>query len=164
MPDNVIVVVNQLGENDGMLDGIVFCNILKELTLDDIYGDVNSQDDSSCASDKRWDMSMNGGQADQKNIVYDDVVDDDEIDNLNKQDVLHLLNGLADNNNDDDNNNNYIEHSAVINQQDGPTNYFVCANNNPQAQNEHFGGVNKLDQNNIDKGEEHGKAGDEVQN
>ena len=38
-------------------------------------------------------------------------------------------------------------------------NHFGGANNNPQAQNEHLGGVNELDQNNIDKGKEHGKDG-----
>ena len=57
MPDNVIKVVNQIGEDDEMPDGIVFCNILKESTLDDMYGDVDSQDDSSCASNKSWDNS-----------------------------------------------------------------------------------------------------------
>ena len=116
MPDNVINVVNQMGEDKGMPNGIVFCNTLKESNLDDMYGDVDSQDDSSCASDKSWDMSKEGGQEDQKNIVYNDAVDDDEIDDLNKEDVRHLRDGLADNNNDDENNdNNYIEHGGVIN-------------------------------------------------
>ena len=52
MPDNVIEVVNQMEEDDGSPDGIVFCNIHKESTVNDMYGDVNSQDSSSCASDK----------------------------------------------------------------------------------------------------------------
>ena len=41
-----------MGKDEGMLDRIHFCNILKESFLDDMFGDVNSQDDSSCASDK----------------------------------------------------------------------------------------------------------------
>ena len=50
--DDVIKVVNQMGEDDGSPDGIIFCNILKESTIDDTYGDVYSQDNSRCASNK----------------------------------------------------------------------------------------------------------------
>ena len=52
MPDNVINVVNKMGEEGGMPNGIHFCNIHEKSTLDDLYGDVKSQDDSSCASDE----------------------------------------------------------------------------------------------------------------
>ena len=41
MPDNLIEVVNQMGEDDGSPDGIVFYNILKESTIDDMYKDVD---------------------------------------------------------------------------------------------------------------------------
>ena len=78
MPDDVIEVVNQMGEDDKLPDGIVFCNILKELTIDDICWDVNSQDNSSCASNKSWNMEKDSGQEDQKNVVYNDAVDDDK--------------------------------------------------------------------------------------
>ena len=73
MPDDVIKVVNQMGEDDGSPDGIVFCNIHKESTMDDMYGDVDSQDNSSYASDTSWDKKKDGGQTDQKTIVYDNV-------------------------------------------------------------------------------------------
>ena len=96
MPDDVIAVVNQIGEDDGSPEGIVFCNIHKELTVEDLYGDVDSQDDSSCASDKNWDTKKEGDQEDDKNIVYDDDIEQDEINDLNK-DLLHLRNGLEDN-------------------------------------------------------------------
>ena len=96
MPDDIIEVVNQIGEIDGLPNGIVFCNILKEPTIDDMYRDINSQDNSSCASNKSWNMPKYGGQVDQKNIVYNDAVDNDKIDNLNK-DGLDLQNGLGDN-------------------------------------------------------------------
>jgi len=66
MPDNVIEVVNQMRKDEGMPDGTVFRNILKESTLDDMYGDGNLQDDNSCASDKSLNMSKDGGQIDQK--------------------------------------------------------------------------------------------------
>ena len=52
MSDNVIEVVNQMGEDDGSPDGIVFRNMHKESTVDNMYIDVDSQDNSSCVSDK----------------------------------------------------------------------------------------------------------------
>ena len=42
----------------------------------------------------------------------------DKINDLNKEDVLHLRDCLANNNNNDDNNNNYIKQDGFINQQD----------------------------------------------
>ena len=99
MPDNVINVVNKMGEEEGMPNGIHFRNIHKESTLDDLYRDVESQDDSSCASGESWDMPKNSGEIDHKNIIYDDAVDDDEIDDLDDKDALHLNDGLANKNN-----------------------------------------------------------------
>ena len=75
MPDKVIKVVNQMGKDEGILDRIHFHNIFKESTLENMYGGVDSQDDSRYASHKSWDMLKDGGQIDQKNIVYDDTVD-----------------------------------------------------------------------------------------
>ena len=69
MSDNVIEIVNQMREDNGSPEGIVFHNIHTESTLEDMYGNVDSQDNSSCASDKSWDMKKDGGQEDQKNIV-----------------------------------------------------------------------------------------------
>ena len=132
MPDDVIEVVNQMGEDDGSLDGIIFRNILKESTIDDMYEDVDSQDNSSCASDKSWDKKKDGGQIDQKTIVYDDDVDDDEIDNLNK-DLLHLRNGLGDNVNNGNNKHKYIEKGGIINEQSEQGNHVGGGNNNHQA-------------------------------
>ena len=42
MPDNVIEVVNKIGKDERMPDGIHFRNINKEATLDDLYRDVES--------------------------------------------------------------------------------------------------------------------------
>ena len=132
MPDNVIEVMNKMGIDEEMPDRIHFSSIHKELTLDDLYGDVESQDDSSCASDKSWDMPKDCGQIDQRTVVYDYAVNDDKIDNLKKEDALHLQNGLTNNNNANNNNNNNIKHGGVINQQDKQQNHFGAANNNLQ--------------------------------
>ena len=84
-------------------------------------------------------MLKDGGLIDQKTISHNNAVNDDKIDDLNKEndlneeDGLHLCNGLADNNNNDDNNNNYIKQRGVIYQQDGQEKHFGGANNNPQA-------------------------------
>ena len=52
MPNNVISLVNQMGVDDGSPEGIVFHNVHKVLTVEDLYKDVNSQDNSRYASDK----------------------------------------------------------------------------------------------------------------
>ena len=56
MADDMIEVVNKTGKDEGISDRIHFFNILKESTLDDMYVEVDLQGDSSCASDKCWDM------------------------------------------------------------------------------------------------------------
>ena len=94
-------------------------------------------------------MAKEGGQKDQKNIVYDDAVDDYKINNLNEN-GLHLRNSLGENLNNGNNEHNCIEQGGIINEQDKQGNYFADANNNPQAQDKKFGEANELDQNNID--------------
>ena len=113
MPDNMVEVVNKIGKGEGMLDRIHFSNIYKEQTLDDLYKDVDSQNDSSCASNKIWDILKDGSQTDQTTIVYNDTVDNDKIDDLNKKDAFYLHDSLA-NNNDNNNNNNNNNSSSVI--------------------------------------------------
>ena len=55
MPGNMIIVINQMGEDDGSPEGMFFCNIHKVLTVEDLNPDVDSQDDSDNASDTSWD-------------------------------------------------------------------------------------------------------------
>ena len=69
IPNDVITVVNKMGEDDGSTEGIVFRNLHKVLTVEDLYPDINSQDDSDNASDTSWDEKKHGGQNDDKNIV-----------------------------------------------------------------------------------------------
>ena len=71
-----------MGEDDGSPEGIVFRNIHKILTVEDLYCDVDSQDNRDNASDTSWDKKKHGGQDDNKSIVYDDDVEYDEIDDL----------------------------------------------------------------------------------
>ena len=96
MPNDAIKVVNQIREDDGSPEGILFCNIHKKTTVENIYNNVDSQDESSCAFDKSWDIKKEGGQDDNKNIVHYDDMEQDEINDLNK-DLFHLRNGLGDN-------------------------------------------------------------------
>ena len=72
IPDDVIRVINQMGEDDGSLEGIDFRNIHKVLTVEDLYPNVDSQDNSDNTSDMSWDKKKHGGQDDDRNIVYDD--------------------------------------------------------------------------------------------
>ena len=75
MPDDVIEVINRMGEDDGSPEGIVFCNIHKVLTVEDLFPDVDSQDSSNNAFDTSWDKKKHSGQDDDKNIVYDNDVE-----------------------------------------------------------------------------------------
>ena len=87
-------------------------------------------------------MRKDGGQEDRKTIVYNDIVDDDEVDNLNK-DLIHLRSGFGDNANKFNNKQECIKQGRVVNEQDKQGNHFDNGNNNPQAQNEHFGAANE---------------------
>ena len=59
MPDNVIQVVNNLGEQDDMPTGIKFRNIHKESILADLFADEDLNDDDSNASDQDWGENKN---------------------------------------------------------------------------------------------------------
>ena len=74
----------------------------KVLTVEDLYPDVDSQDDSNNASDTSWNENKHGGEEDDKNILYDDNVEYNEVDDLN-EDNLHLRSGLGDNINNTNN-------------------------------------------------------------
>ena len=75
--------------------------------MEDLYNDLDSQDHSSCASYKSLDSKKDGGQDDDKNIVYADDMEQDEINDLN-EDLFHLHNKLGDNINDTNNKRQYI--------------------------------------------------------
>ena len=51
MPDDVVEVINRIWEDDGSPEQIVFRNIHKVLTVEDLYPDVDSQDNSDNDSD-----------------------------------------------------------------------------------------------------------------
>ena len=59
MPDDVIKVVNNLGEQDDMPTGIKFRNMHKESTLSDLFADEDLNDDDSNASDQDWGDNKN---------------------------------------------------------------------------------------------------------
>ena len=104
-----------------------------------------------------WDKKKDGGQDDDKNIVYNDDMEHDKLDDLN-EDLLHLRNRLGDNINDVNNKHQYNEEEGILNEDEGQGNYFgtakniPLANNFPLGQNEHFGGAvnieNDKDENN----------------
>ena len=62
-----------------------------------MYHDVDSQDDSDNASNTSLDKKKHSNeQDDNKNIIYDDDVEYDEVDDLN-EDLFHLPNGFGEN-------------------------------------------------------------------
>ena len=137
-----------MGEDDGSPEGIVLRNIHKEFTVKDLYPDVDPDDNSGNASDTSWDKKKHGDeQNDDENILNHDDVEYNQIDDLNK-DNLHLRSGLGDNINDVNNEFQYIQEGGILNEAKGQGNHFnnvnniPLANNVPLAQNDHFGGAN----------------------
>ena len=59
MPDDVIQVVNNMGEQDSMPNRIEFCNIHHESPLADLFADNNLNDDHGNASDNDWGLNKN---------------------------------------------------------------------------------------------------------
>ena len=99
MAEDIAVVVNEIGEREGIPDGIQFHNIHYESTLSDLYtNEVGHRDDNSCASDGNWKDKKKPER--DMNLVADMDIDDDEleeIDDLGNEDELHLNDRLADN-------------------------------------------------------------------
>ena len=74
MPEDVIQVVNDMGEQDDMPNGIQFCNTYHESTLADLFADNDLHDDNSCASDNDWGLNKKP-EEDLKKITFDNHVD-----------------------------------------------------------------------------------------
>ena len=92
IPDDVIEIVNNLGEQDDMPTGIKFRNIHHESTLADLFADEDLNNDDSNASDKDWGLNKNP-EDDLQKITFDKNVDDTEVQDLNiaNEDILHLM-------------------------------------------------------------------------
>ena len=140
-----------MGEDDGSPEGTVFRNIHKQLTVEDLYPDVDPDDNSDNASDTNWDKKKHSDeQDDDENILKHDDVDYNEVDDLD-EDLLHLRNRFGENINDANNKFQYLQEGGILNEAKGQGNYFdnvnniPLANNVPLAQNDHFGGANNGD-------------------
>ena len=92
--DNVIQVVNNMGNQEGMPNGIQFRNIYHKLTLADLFAEDNLHDDDSCASNTDWDLNKKS-EEDLKKITFDNHVNDNEVEDLNidNKDILYLNDG-----------------------------------------------------------------------
>ena len=148
MPDDVIQVINQMGEEDKSPEGIVFRNIHKELTVEDLYPDVNLDDNIDNTSDTSWDEKKHGDvQNDDENILNHDDVEDNEVNDLDT-DLFRLQSGIGENINNTKKEFQYIQEGGILNKAKGQGNHFDNANNSqlannvPLAQNDHFGGAN----------------------
>ena len=98
MPNDVIQLINQIGIDDGSPEeGIVFHNVHHELHVEDMYRDVDPDDNSNNASSTSWDNKNHGDvQNDDENILNHnhDNVEDDEVKDLMK-DQLQLWSGFG---------------------------------------------------------------------
>ena len=68
-------------------------------------------------------MRKDDGQEDHNNIVYNDDMEQDEINELNK-DLVHLCNRLGDNVNNANNKLEYIRQGGIANEHEGQRKSF----------------------------------------
>ena len=95
MAEDIVAVVNKMGEKERMTDGIQFHNIHHESTILDLYANEIGHDDNSCVSDNDWKDKKNPEQ-DLKNLLDDMDIDDDELEDINDlgdEDELHSMMG-----------------------------------------------------------------------
>ena len=113
-----------MGKDDGSPEGILFRNIHKELTVEDLYRDADPDDNNnSNASDTSWENKKHGDvQNDHENIWNHDDVEDDEVKDLIK-DVLQLWNGFGENINDANNELQYLQEGGILNKAKGQGNH-----------------------------------------
>ena len=98
MPDDVIQLINQMGIDDGSPEeGIVFRYTHHALTVEDLYHNIDPDDNSNNASDTSWDDKKHGDiQNDDKNILDHDDVEGDEVEDL-MEDTLQLRSRFGEN-------------------------------------------------------------------
>ena len=94
MTEDVVIVVNEMGKQEGIPDGIQFHNIHHKSATSDLYADiVGHKDSNSCASDKEWKDRKNP-EDNWKNLVSNMAVDDNDVNDLvndlNNEDTIHL--------------------------------------------------------------------------
>ena len=96
MAKDIVEVVNEMGKQQGMPDGIQFHNIHHKSTLSDLYADEVGQDDNSYASDNDQ-KDRKYPQADLKNLVANVGINNDEVNDLEDGDALQLNDGFVGN-------------------------------------------------------------------
>ena len=98
MAEDIVIVVNGIGNKEGMLDGIQFHNIHHELMLSDLYVNEFGHDDNGYATDNDWNNKDRPEQ--DVRLIVNTNIDLDELEDINDlgdEDELHLSNGLTDN-------------------------------------------------------------------
>ena len=81
MAEDIVEVVNEMGKQEGMPDGIQFHNIHHESTLSDLFPNKVGHGDYSCASDNNQQKRKNP-ELDLKSLIADVDMDDDGNDGL----------------------------------------------------------------------------------
>ena len=131
MAEDIVEVVNEMGKQEGIPDKIQFHNIHHESTLSDLYADEVGQDDNSCPSDNNWKNRKNP-EVDLKNLIAGVGIDNDEVDDLDDKEALHLNDAFGD---IEDTTNDGVQHD-----QDNQQHNFGGHIENEGEQYDYFGG------------------------
>ena len=92
MTQDIINIVNKLGQQEGVQDGIQFLNIHGKATLMDLYPAEDDDDDSGISD---VDYEMSNGESEDEQLEYDESIGD-EVNLLNEDEAI---NGPEDNEN-----------------------------------------------------------------
>ena len=116
-----------------MPDQIQFNNIDHEGTLIDLYPDeVGHEDNDSCSSDNDWKETKKESWDRFEELVADLGIDNDEVDDLDNEDAIHLNDGFGDIKD--------IVNDGVQHGEDNQQHHFGGPIENEGEQYDHFGG------------------------
>ena len=95
MPKDVVKVVNEMGKQEEMPDGIQFHDIHHKSTLSDLYADKDGHEDNNSCTSNKDQKDRKNPETDLKNLVADVGIEDDKVNELDDEDALHLNDGFG---------------------------------------------------------------------
>ena len=143
MPEDVIDVINTLGEQEGVPDGVQFLDVHGKATLMELYP-ADKDDDDSHVSDVDYEEESD---FDKESLIIDDGVEDDMSDDSNEDDDVHP----SDDDDDQLENEQYIvqheEEDLIQDDDEGVHTNNMSTNENNQEDQDGNNNINPANQN-----------------
>ena len=87
MNEDIIIIINEIGRNGGMLNEIQLQNMYHKSTLSDLFAEqIGHDDDDSCASNNDW-KYIDKTKHEENEIFRSDInIGDNELEDTNDTD------------------------------------------------------------------------------